>query len=67
MTVTVVNPGEYFDWSDPDHDDDQPHHGPGGQEVQTEAELPAAAAPLVLGVELLPRQVASPAQLGDSA
>ena len=60
MAVTMMDPGEYLDWSYPDHDDDQPHHGPGGDEVEAEAELPAAAAPLVLGLELLPYQVAAP-------
>ena len=56
----MVDPGEYFDWSYPYHDDDQPHHCPGDEEVEAEAELPAAAAPLVLGLELLPHQVAAP-------
>ena len=67
VAVTMVNPREYFDRSYPDHDDGEPHHRPGHQEVQAEAELPAAAPLLVLGVELLPHQISSPAQLGDSA
>ena len=60
VAVAMMDPGEYLDWSYPDHDDDQPDHGPGGDEVEAEAELPAAAASLVLGVELLPHQVATP-------
>ena len=62
--MTMMDPGEYLDWSYPDHDDDQPHHGPGGDEVEAEAELPAAAASLVLAVvQLLPHQVPPPTQL----
>ena len=67
VAVAMVNPREYFDRSYPDHDHCEPHHGPRHQEVQSEAELPAAAPLLVLGVKLLPRQISSPAQFGDPA
>ena len=61
MCVTMMDPGEELDWRYPDHNYHQPYHGPGGDEVQAEAELPAASTSLVLGVEVLADSVTSPA------
>ena len=62
VRMSVMDPVEEFDRRYPDHDDNQPHHRPGRDEVQTEAELPTTATSLVLVQEVLAHVISSPAQ-----